>query len=150
MQRKKTSEPFSVVVFNLLDVDCIMANLGPDVVHEAIRRMCMYIDKHFGIIGGFSTRFNTSEIVTVLPHSSLEEALSVLDDFTSDFRGQGIKDVWNWAGVRRLVAISGPITFTIVAGVAEGRPINKIETIINAARGDQREIWSATMNRQGE
>ena len=150
MQRKKTGEPFSVVVFNLLDVDCIMANLGPDVVHEAIRRMCMYIDKHFGIIGGFSTRFNTSEIVTVLPHSSLEEALSVLDDFTSDFRGQGIKDVWNWAGVRRLVAISGPITFTIVAGVAEGRPINKIETIINAARGDQREIWSATMNRQGE
>ena len=149
IKRKKSGESYAIVVFTLVDVNYIISGLGPDVVHEAIRRLCTYIDKHFGIIGGISTRFNTGEIVTMLPHSDIEEAQSILEDFIEDFQGQGIKDIWNGAGVRRLLAMSGPVTFTIVAGIAEGKPITKIETVIDMARTKQKEIWSATMCRRG-
>ncbi|MBN1474731.1 MAG: ATP-binding cassette domain-containing protein [Syntrophaceae bacterium] len=149
MKRKKSGEAYAIVVFTLVDVDYIISSLGPDVVHEALRRLCAYIDKHFGIIGGISTRLNTAEIVTMLPHADIEEAQSILEDFVEDFQGQGIKDIWSWAGVRRLVAMSGSVTFTIVAGIAEGKPVTKIETVIDAARTNQKEIWSATMCRQG-
>ena len=149
MKRKKSGEPYAIVVFTLVDVNYIISGLGPDVVHEAISRLCAYIDKHFGMIGGISTRLNTGEIVTMLPHADIEEAQSILEDFVEDFQGQGIKDIWSWAGVRRLVAMSGSITFTIVAGIAEGKPATKIETVIEAARTNQNEIWAATMCRQG-
>ena len=54
----------------------------------------VYIDKHFGAIGGFSTRRKSNEFVTVLPFSSLEEAESILKDFVKDFQEQGIRDIW--------------------------------------------------------
>jgi phospholipid/cholesterol/gamma-HCH transport system ATP-binding protein len=149
LKRRKSGEYYSVVVFTLLDVDSIIANLGPDILHEAIRRVCLYIDKHFGVIGGFSTRFNTNEIVTMLPHSNVAEAQGIMDDFVKDFKGQGINDIWDWTGGRKLVAMSGPVTFTIVAGVAEGQPITKIETVITLAKANQKEIWTATMCRGG-
>lgn len=149
LKRKKTGEPYSIVVFTLDDVNSIIANLGPDIVHEAIRRMCLHIDKNFGVIGGFSTRFNTSEIVTMLPHSDITEAKNILNDFVKDFKGQGINDVLNWTGVHRLVAMSGPVTFTILAGVAEGQPVSKLETVIDSAKANQEEIWTATMCRGG-
>ncbi len=149
LKRRKSAEPYSAVVFTLVDVYSIIANLGPDIVHEAIRRVCLYIDKHFGVIGGFSTRFNTSEIVTMLPHSDIVEAQNILDDFVKDFKGQGINDIWTWTGARKLVAMSGSVTFTIVAGIAEGQPITKIETVIDLAKANQKEIWTATMCRGG-
>ncbi|OGP89380.1 MAG: hypothetical protein A2031_09490 [Deltaproteobacteria bacterium RBG_19FT_COMBO_43_11] len=149
LKRRTHGEPYSVVVFTLVDVNSIIANLGPDIVHEAIRRMCLYIDKHFGIIGGFSTRFNTSEIVTMLPHSDIAEAQGILDDFVKDFEGQSINDVWNWAGARRLATMAGPVRFTIVAGIAEGQPVTKIETVVTSAKASQKEIWTATICRGG-
>ena len=36
-----------------------------------IRRMGAYVDKYFGPVGGFSTRPNTNEFVTVLPNSDM-------------------------------------------------------------------------------
>jgi len=149
LKRKKSHEPYSIVVFTLEDVNSITAHLGHDAVHEAIRRMCLYVDKHFGILGGLSTRFNTSEIVTMLPHSDITETRSILDEFVKDFKGQGISDLRNWTGVRRLVAMSGSVTFTIAAGIAEGQAVTKVETVIGAARENKKAIWTATMSRQG-
>lgn len=149
MKRKKEGEPYAIVVFTLVDVDCIISDIGPDAVHEALRRLCDFLDKHFGIIGGISTRLNIDEIVTMLPHSDTEEAQSILEDFVKDFRGQGIKDIWRWTSVRRRVAMSGTVTFTIVAGLAEGKPVTEIETVIDTARKNQKEIWSATIRRGG-
>src|SRR4030065_821897 len=150
LKRKKSGEPHSIVVFTLDDINSIIAHLGHDVVQESIRRMSLYIDKHFGIIGGISTRTNTSEIVTMLPHSDFAEAQNILDNFNKDFKGQGINDIGKWTGVRKLVALSGPITFTILAGIAEGHPDEKIESIIDSAKANQKEIWTATMSRGGE
>jgi phospholipid/cholesterol/gamma-HCH transport system ATP-binding protein len=42
--------------------------------------MSTYIDKHFGAVGGFSTRQNTNEFVTVLPDSDLAEVEGILKE----------------------------------------------------------------------
>ena len=46
------------------------------------------IDKHFGAIGGFSTRHGINEFVTVLPSSDLAEAEGILKDFIKDFQSR--------------------------------------------------------------
>ena len=51
----------------------------------------IYIDKHFGAIGGFSTRRHINEFVTVLPYSDLAEAENILKDFVKDFQERGIQ-----------------------------------------------------------
>ena len=150
LKRKRSAEqPYAIVVFTLVDMNFIIANLGSDLAYDALQRMCTYIDKHFGVIGGLSARFSTSEIVTMLPHSDLEEAQNILDDFIKDFEGEGIESFWNWIKANKWETIAEPVTFTIVAGVAEGTPVTKIENAIDLAKANQKKIWSAKVCRQG-
>ena len=91
---EKSGESYCVAVFTLSDLDAIISSLGHDAAQETIHSMGIYIDKHFGAIGGFSTRRKTNEFVTVLPFSNLAEAESILKEFIEDFQEQGISDIW--------------------------------------------------------
>jgi hypothetical protein len=46
--------------------------------------------------------------------------------------------------------VAGPVEFTILAGIAQGQPIAEIDSVIASAKSHQKEIWTATMRRQGE
>jgi phospholipid/cholesterol/gamma-HCH transport system ATP-binding protein len=147
LRRRTFGETYSIVVFTLEDISSIITHLGHDAIQEAIRRMGLYIDKHFGAIGGFSTRRNSNEIITVLPYSDSNEAEIILKDFAKDFHGEGINDIW--AGIRKQVALAGPVEFIILAGIAQGQPIAEIDSVIDSAKSHQKEIWMATMCRRG-
>jgi phospholipid/cholesterol/gamma-HCH transport system ATP-binding protein len=147
LRRRAYGDTYCIVVFTLEDINSIITYLGHDAVQETIRRMGLYVDKHFGAIGGFSTRRNTNEIVTVLPYSDITEAEIILKDFTKDFQGLEIDDIC--AGVRRRVAMEGPIELTILAGIAQGEPFAEFDSVINSAISHRKEIWTAMMCRQG-
>jgi hypothetical protein len=100
--------------------------------------MGVYIDKHFGAIGGFSTRGKSNEFVTVLPFSDLTEAQNILKDFVNDFQEQGISDIW--AGAQKLAPSDKCVDFAIRAGIAEGQPVADIDSIIDLAKSQQKEI----------
>lgn len=100
--------------------------------------MGVYIDKHFGATGGFSTRRSINEFVTVLPYSELDEAEDMLKDFVKDFHEHGIREIW--AGARERAAPGTCVDFIILAGLAQGQPIAEIETIIASAESQQKEI----------
>ena len=100
--------------------------------------MGVYIDKHFGAIGGFSTRRSINEFVTVFPYSELDEAEDLLEDFVKDFQEHGIREIL--AGARERTAPGTCVDFTILAGLAQGQPIAEIETIIASAESKQKEI----------
>ncbi len=102
LKRRTLGETYSVAVFTLEELNIIITTLGHDAAQEAIRCMGLFIDKHFSAIGGFSTRRQMNEFVTVLPYSDLTEAESILQDFVDDFRERGIRDIW--AGARKRVA----------------------------------------------
>ena len=100
--------------------------------------MGVYIDKHFGAIGGFSTRRHTNEFVTVLPNSDLAEVESMLKDFIDDFQKKGIRGIW--AGARKQAASEVCVEFAILAGIAQGQPIVEIDSVIGSAKQQQKEI----------
>ena len=138
LKQKTLGETYSVVIFTLEALDAIITNLGHEAAQEAIRSMGVYIDKHFGPIGGFSTRRHTNEFITLLPYSDLTEAESMLKDFVDDFREHGIRGIW--AGARKQAASEVCVEFAILAGIAQGQPIVEIDSVIDSAKHQQKEI----------
>ena len=138
LERRKAGESYCVVVFTLSNLDAIISSLGHDAAQEIIHSLGLYINKHFGVIGGFSNRRRANEVVTVLPFSNLEEAESILDDFVKDFQEQGIRDICAEAQ-EKVPSVKG-VDFTIRAGIAQGQPIAEIDSVIDSAESQQKEI----------
>ncbi|MEN6433964.1 MAG: ATP-binding cassette domain-containing protein [Smithella sp.] len=138
LKRRESGENYCIAVFTLSDLDTIISILGHDAAQEVIHSMGMYIDKHFGAIGGFSTRRKSNEFVTMLPFSDLAEAESILKAFVNDFQAQGLRDIW--AGAQKLAPSDKCVDFAIRAGIAEGPPVAEIDFIIELAKAQQKEI----------
>jgi phospholipid/cholesterol/gamma-HCH transport system ATP-binding protein len=133
---------YCVAVFSLDDLDIIRTGADHNAAQVAIRGLGIHIDKHFGAIGGFSTRRHTNEFVTVLPYSDLTEAESILKDFVMDFQERGIHDIL--AGGRKQTRSTECVEFAIMAGIAQGQPVadvdSDIDSVIDAAKSQQKEI----------
>ena len=129
---------YVVLAFTLDNLDAISASLGYEVAPEAIRCMGAYIDKHFGVLGGFSTRQSTNEFVTVLPNADLAEVEGILEGFTKDFQQQGLRDIQT-AVSQRAVSVEC-VEFVILVGLAQGQPGVELESIITLAKNHHKEI----------
>jgi len=129
---------YCVAVFSLDDMDIVLTSAGHNEAQVAIRGLGIYIDKHFGAIGGFSTRRRSNEFVTVLPYSDLAEAESILEDFVKDFQERSIHDVW--AGARKQTRSAECVEFRVLAGIAQGQQVADIDSVIDEAKSQQKEI----------
>ncbi len=138
LTQRARGETYSMVVFTLDDLGVVMTGSSHEAVRKTIRSMGRYIDKHFGAIGGFSTRRCTNQFVTVLPYSDLTEAENILIDFAHDFQERGLKD--GYEGPERRKTSGVCIELVIRAGIAQGQPIAEIETVIDEADSNQKEI----------
>ncbi len=138
LKHKTNSETYSVAVFTLYMLDAVIENLGYEEAQRLIHAMGVYIDKHFGVIGGFSTRHHINEFVTVLPHTDPAEAEEIMKVFVTDFQEQGIRDMR--IGGRRRGVSRDCIEISIHAGVAQGQPIADIDAVIESAKSQQKEI----------
>lgn len=138
LTHKNIGETYSVVVFTLDTPDAIVDGLRHEEAQQAIHSMGVYIDKHFGVIGGFSTRHSINEFATILPYSSLAEAEEILKDFIKDFQEQGFRDIHSEA--RRRTASGDCIEISIRAGIAQGQPIDEINAVIESAKTRRREM----------
>jgi len=138
LKRRALEEAYCVVVFTLEKLDDIIAGLGHEAAQKAIRSMGAFIDKHFGAVGGFSTRHRINDLVAMLPYSDLAEAEGLLKDFIKDFQEQGIRDIGAEAGNQ---TVSGQyVEFAILGGLAQGQPIAEIDAVIELAKNQQKEI----------
>ena len=138
LKRRESGESYCIAAFTLTNLDAIISSLGHDAAQEVIHSMGVYVDKHFGAIGGFSTRRKSNEFVTVLPFSDITEAESILKDFVKDFQEQGIRDIW--AGAQKQAPSGKCVDFTILAGIAQGQPTAEIDSVIDLAESQQKEI----------
>ncbi|MBN1365130.1 MAG: ATP-binding cassette domain-containing protein [Syntrophaceae bacterium] len=138
LQHKKPEERYCVAVFDLSDMGSIISRIGYDAAQERIHSIGIYIDKHFGAIGGFSTRRKADEFVTVLPFSNLVEAENILKEFIEDFQKSGISDIEG--KTKRGVHLKKSVDFSIRAGIAEGKPVAGIDSVIKLAKSNQKEI----------
>jgi len=138
MKRKEMGEKYCVIIFALEELNEIIAKLGHDAAQEAIHAMGLYVDKHFGSLGGFSTRNRLNEFITMVPYSELADIQVVLQDFIKDFQEKGNNEIW--ALYRKLVPPGQCVDLSILAGVAQGRPFDEIDSVIESARAQQKEI----------
>jgi len=138
MKRKEMGEKYCVIIFALEELNEIIAKLGHDAAQEAIHAMGLYVDKHFGSLGGFSTRNRLNEFITMVPYSELADIQVVMQDFIKDFQEKGNNEIW--ALYRKLVPPGQCVDLSILAGVAQGRPFDEIDSVIESARSQQKEI----------
>jgi phospholipid/cholesterol/gamma-HCH transport system ATP-binding protein len=137
-KREALRETYAVAVFTLENLDAISRLLGHDAAQEAIRCMGVCIDKHFGAVGGFSTRHSIDEFVTVLPYSDLAEARTMLEEFGKEFCEEGVRAIR--AAALKKAGSSECVEMAVLAGLARGQPIVELESIIEFAKYHQREI----------
>ncbi len=138
LSKRQPDATYAAAVFKIDDIDTIQENLGHDATQLIIRTLGAYINKHFGAVGGFSSRQTIDEYATVLPYSDLEEARRIMEDFTRDFQEHGI------GGIEELVhhETSGEecVQINILAGLAQGKPQIEIESVMEFARFNQKPI----------
>jgi phospholipid/cholesterol/gamma-HCH transport system ATP-binding protein len=134
--KKKRDETYVGLVFVVEDMDLIIDNLGHQRAQQIIRDLGNYIGKHFGAVGGFSSRLNFNEFGTVLPFSDTDEAEQILADFTADLNRHGLTDI-------APASNSDPnacFDFSISAGMSRGKPSVELESIMEFARYKKKNI----------
>ncbi|MFO7570507.1 MAG: ATP-binding cassette domain-containing protein [Smithellaceae bacterium] len=136
MKRQSAGE-YCVLIFRLQELNAVVSKVGHDAAQEALRHLGLVIDKHFGIIGGFSTRRNTNEFITMLPFANLAEANGILDGFVRDFKAQMVLAMG--ADVCKLTN-GESLDLAIIAGIAEGTEKSDINAVVAMAKAQQKEI----------
>jgi len=142
--RKHAHKNFAVILFTLEDLNVITKNLGHTAAQKSIQAMGAYINKHFGIVGGFSTRRSINQFGTVLPFSDLDEAERMLEEFARDFQDNGLVNIQTAA--KTVNPSVECFEFSIFAGLARGNPDVELESIMEFAEFQQKPIAQLTCN----
>jgi len=147
LSRRHPDATYAVAAFAVDDLDTIIEHMGHDAAQEIIRSLGSYINKHFGAVGGFSSRQTINEYATVLPYSDLEEAERIMADFKKDFREHGLPNISSLANGEK--AKEDWFEFDILAGLAQGKPQIEIESVMEFARFNQKPIARFQCERGG-
>jgi phospholipid/cholesterol/gamma-HCH transport system ATP-binding protein len=141
-------DTYAVVVFTLENLDEIQNKLGHTAAQELIRAIGTFISKHFGEVGGFSTRYGFNQYATVLPYSDSREAQSLAKSFAEDFKINGIAEMRKF--VQAEITCQDAVFISMLAGVAQGKPDMDIESIVKVAGSKQAKILEFSAKCKGK
>jgi phospholipid/cholesterol/gamma-HCH transport system ATP-binding protein len=133
-------QSYAVLMFSFDNMDQVGESLSHDAAQQTLRSLGNYIRKHFGAVGGFSTRQSINEFATILPFSDLEEARQILDRFSRDFQEHGMRELEG--GFSESISAEECFDFVISVGMAQGQPQVEIESVMEFARFDKKPIGS--------
>jgi phospholipid/cholesterol/gamma-HCH transport system ATP-binding protein len=148
LSKRHPDAMYAVAAFAVDDMDTIIEHMGHDAAQEIIRALGSYINKHFGAVGGFSSRQTINEYATVLPYSDLDEGERIMADFKTDFREHGLPNIKTLAEGEK--PAEGSFEFNILAGLAQGKPQIEIESVMEFARFNQTPIARFQCERGGK
>ncbi len=147
LAKRNPDDTYAAAVFQLKDMDAVSETLGHDSAQQIIRSLGTYIKKHFGAVGGFTSRQTISEFGTILPYSNVAEAEVILSDFIEDFKRRGLREL---EGVVPADGEGdGDFEFVIEAGLAQGKPQVEIESVMEFARFNRKPIATFKCTRGG-
>ncbi len=133
LSHKEPEETLTVAVFSLADLDGVSEYLGHTKAQELIQSLAEYINKHFGKVG-ISNRSSRDRIVTILPSTNHEAAERLMEYFARDLKEQGL------SGIQAEIQPADCYTFSVLAGLAEGKASTAIEITSERAKALQKEI----------
>ena len=143
-------ETYAVAVFSLDGLDAVAAALGHDAAQEALRSLGMFLGKHFGAIGGFSTRHSLNEYVTVLPTTDRAEAEGIVGEYIRDLQAQEQAILEIWAAAQKQSPSDACVELILLAGLAQGHPDEDIDAVIERARREQNVVSRIRCINKGE
>ncbi|MDR2017730.1 MAG: ATP-binding cassette domain-containing protein [Syntrophobacterales bacterium] len=112
--------------------------MGPQAAVEILKALGEYANRHFTSIGGFSARHKRDEILTIFPHTSLDEARRLVAGFAEALHEKVFARIEGIA-----LANLGPgacVNIYIFAGFTEVSPLDEIELIIEKAKKTQEAV----------
>lgn len=136
----------SAAVLNVR-LDILQDALGPQPAVEILKAFGEYTNSHFNAIGGFSARYSRDQILTIFPHTSVEEAKELVSQFARKLQ-QGVLDNINGIALAKIGAKES-FDIYIRAGITEVLPNDKIEQIIERAEASQEIIATHRCNCEG-
>jgi len=94
------SVAISAAVLNVR-LNILQDALGPQPAVEVLKALGEYTNSHFNAIGGFSARYSRDQILTIFPHTSVEEAKELVARFARKLQ-QGVLDNINGMALAKI------------------------------------------------
>ncbi|NLN60762.1 MAG: ATP-binding cassette domain-containing protein [Deltaproteobacteria bacterium] len=139
MKQDREDDVYALIMVTLQSLDTVINKLGHEYAQMIVQRLGIFIDKHFGPLGGFSTRYSVHRFVTVLPYTDLVEARDILKNFVMNLSEYGIDTIIK-DDESDNSNLEGCTDFAVLVGLAQGRPFMNVESVVEAAAEDQKEI----------
>ena len=127
----------SAAVFSV-EFDLLNETLGPHAAVEVVKALGDYANRRFSPLGGFSARQSKDQILTVFPHTSLDEAEQIIDDFGKELEKEAIANMQSFTDTK--VGPDYCFDVLIRAGVTEVLPGDEISRIVEKAVAEQRVV----------
>jgi phospholipid/cholesterol/gamma-HCH transport system ATP-binding protein len=132
---------FAVIIFIVEDLEGVSENVGHTEASVIVQSLGAYVNKHFGDIG-ISTRIGRDKIATILSGIDSRQAGTLLEEFARDLQDGGLADIQTDAQMRALS--DDCFSFSIVAGLVDGKVGEDIEMIAKRAASKQKIIATFT------
>jgi len=97
---------------------------------EVLKTLGTYVNRYFVPLGGFSARHSRDRILTVLPHTDLEEARELVSAIAQELQQKAMPEMTSIISAR---AAGGCLEISVTAGIAEGSSSDDIENIMKRA-----------------
>ena len=136
----------TAVLFGV-SVDQITAILGAQSAVEVLKTLGAYVNKYFVPLGGFSARHSRDRILTILPHTGLEDAGTLVHDIAQELQQKALPELNSIAAARTVAG--GCFEISVTAGITEASSGDDIEQIMEQADTKQKIIARYQCGKEG-
>jgi phospholipid/cholesterol/gamma-HCH transport system ATP-binding protein len=116
-------------------LNLVQEALGPQTAVEVLKALGEYTHKYFSAIGAFSARHSRDEILTIFPHTSVDEAKQLVADFSRELDAEALARIYRIAEAN--IGSQACFDIHIHAGVTYVAPEEEIEVTIEKAQAVQ-------------
>jgi len=132
--RGRIDTTLSAILFSV-NFDVLANALGHQVAIEVIKKLGEYVNEYFGPIGGFSARHRRGEILTMLPHTSIEETTQLVDHFAQGLEQKALPEIQGLTAAK--IGSEQCFEVFVTAGITDGSSSDDIERLIEKAEATQ-------------
>ncbi|HUO77626.1 MAG TPA: ATP-binding cassette domain-containing protein [Thermodesulfovibrionales bacterium] len=135
--RGRVDTSLTAVLFSV-HFDLLVNALGPQAAIEAIKKLGEYVNEYFGPVGGFSARHRRGEVLTMLPHIDIEEAMQLVDNFAKGLEQKVLPEIQGLTTAK--IGAGECFELFVTAGIIEGTSADDIDQLIEKAEASQKVI----------
>lgn len=137
LNRGQKEKTVTAILFNV-QFDLLSEALGPLAAAEVLKALGEYINSTLSVLGGFSVRNHTGEILAILPYTDFQEAKQVVENLGMGLQKEKLSNIQGLTQVK--IGANTCFEIFVHAGITEASFNEDIELIIDKARATQKII----------